>query len=106
MSHHSEHQKMKPVLDLARKLDIATNPHPAAIFEVGSGGFQPTVITETGGIFVLFNQWTFIRFDIRLLVLVIGTQDDICREIPCLPNLQGMRDFIARLAEFLWVEFR
>ena len=41
MSHHSEHQKtMKPVLDLARKLDIATNPHPAAIFEAGSGGFQ------------------------------------------------------------------
>ena len=42
MSHHSEHQKMpapvtqaqvKPVLDLARKLDIATNPHSAAIFE-------------------------------------------------------------------------
>ena len=40
MSHHSEHQKMKPVLDLARKLDIATNPDPAAIFEAGSGGFQ------------------------------------------------------------------
>ena len=40
MSHHSEHQKMKPVLDLARKLDIATNPHSAAIFEAGSGGFQ------------------------------------------------------------------
>jgi len=40
MSHHSEHQRMKPVLDLARKLDIATNPHPAAIFEAGSGGFQ------------------------------------------------------------------
>ena len=40
MSHHSEHQKMKPVLDLARKLDIATNPHRAAIFEAGSGGFQ------------------------------------------------------------------
>ena len=40
MSHHSEHQKIKPVLDLARELDIATNPHPAAIFEAGSGGFQ------------------------------------------------------------------
>lgn len=40
MSHYSEHQKMKPVLDLARELDIATNPHPAAIFEAGSGGFQ------------------------------------------------------------------
>jgi len=40
MSHFSEHQIMKPVLDLARKLDIATNPHPAAIFEAGSGGFQ------------------------------------------------------------------
>jgi hypothetical protein len=31
---------MSPVLDLARRLDIATNPHPAAIFEAGSGGFQ------------------------------------------------------------------
>jgi hypothetical protein len=31
---------MKPVLDLARQLDIATNPDPAAIFEAGSGGFQ------------------------------------------------------------------
>lgn len=40
MSHYSEHQKMEPVLALARKLDIATNPHPAAIFEAGSGGFQ------------------------------------------------------------------
>jgi len=40
MSYQSEHQRMKPVLDLARKLDIATNPHPSAIFEAGSGGFQ------------------------------------------------------------------
>jgi hypothetical protein len=40
MSYHSEHQRMKPVLDLARQLDIATNPHPSAIFEAGSGGFQ------------------------------------------------------------------
>ena len=40
MSHSSEHQHMKPVLDLAHKLDIATNPHHAAIFEAGSGGFQ------------------------------------------------------------------
>ena len=31
---------MKPVLDLARQLDIATNPHPRAIFEAGNGGFQ------------------------------------------------------------------
>ena len=40
MTMQSEHQKMKPVLDLVRKLDIATNPEPAAIFEAGSGGFQ------------------------------------------------------------------
>jgi hypothetical protein len=40
MSHFSEHKRMKPVLDLARKLDIASNPHPQAIFEAGSGGFQ------------------------------------------------------------------
>jgi hypothetical protein len=31
---------MKPVLDLTRQLDIATNPDPSAIFEAGSGGFQ------------------------------------------------------------------
>jgi len=31
---------MKPVLDLARQLDIATNPDPVAIFEAGTGGFQ------------------------------------------------------------------
>ncbi len=40
MNMQSEHQKMKPVLDLARQLDIASNPDPAAIFEAGSGGFQ------------------------------------------------------------------
>ncbi|CAG0986683.1 hypothetical protein ANAEL_02062 [Anaerolineales bacterium] len=40
MTHYSEHLKMKPALDLARKLDIATNPDPQAIFEAGSGGFQ------------------------------------------------------------------
>ena len=40
MSHYSEHQRMKPVLDLARRLDIATNPSPQAIFEAGNGGFQ------------------------------------------------------------------
>jgi hypothetical protein len=31
---------MKPVLNLARQLDIASNPDPRAIFEAGSGGFQ------------------------------------------------------------------
>jgi hypothetical protein len=40
MSHPREHRRMKPVLDAARKLDIATNPAPEAIFEAGSGGFQ------------------------------------------------------------------
>lgn len=40
MSYQTEHQRMKPVLDLASKLDIASNPHPIAIFEAGSGGFQ------------------------------------------------------------------
>lgn len=40
MSYHSEHKRMKPVLDLARQFDIATNPHPSAIFEAGSGGVQ------------------------------------------------------------------
>lgn len=36
----SEHRRMKPVLDLARKLDIATNPDPTAIFEPLSAGFH------------------------------------------------------------------
>jgi len=40
MTIQSEHYRMKPVLDLARQLDIATHPDPRAIFEAGSGGFQ------------------------------------------------------------------
>ena len=40
MTYASEHRRMRPVLDLARKLDITTNPDPEAIFETGSGGFQ------------------------------------------------------------------
>ena len=40
MSYHSEHMRFKPVLDLARQLDIATNVDRAAIFEAGSAGFQ------------------------------------------------------------------
>lgn len=40
MSYHSEHQRMQPVLDLARQLDIASNPDPRAVFEAGNGGFQ------------------------------------------------------------------
>ncbi len=30
MSYHSENNRLKPVLDLVRQLDIATNPHPQA----------------------------------------------------------------------------
>lgn len=40
MSYPSEHKRMKPVLDVARHLDIATNPEKKAIFEAGSAGFQ------------------------------------------------------------------
>ena len=40
MSYTTEHRQMKPVLDLARRLDIATNPEPGAIFEAGTAGFQ------------------------------------------------------------------
>jgi len=40
MSFHSEHQRLKPLLDLARQLDIATNPDRRAIFEAGNSGFQ------------------------------------------------------------------
>jgi hypothetical protein len=40
MSYHSEHKRMKPVLDLARQLDIASNPDPTALYEAGNAGFQ------------------------------------------------------------------
>lgn len=40
MSYSSEHRRLAPVLEMARRLDIATNPEPAAIYEAGSGGFQ------------------------------------------------------------------
>ena len=40
MSYWKQHQLMKPVLERARVLDIATNSDPLAIFEAGSGGFQ------------------------------------------------------------------
>lgn len=40
MSHHTEHIRLKPVLDLVRQLDIASNPEPNAIFEAGNAGFQ------------------------------------------------------------------
>ena len=40
MSYASEHRRLRPVLDLARRLDIATNPAPEAIFEAGTAGFQ------------------------------------------------------------------
>lgn len=40
MSYHFQHTRMKPVLDLARQMDIASNSHPDAIFEAGNGGFQ------------------------------------------------------------------
>lgn len=39
-SYSSEHRRMKPVLDLARKLDVGHNPAPEALFEAGSAGFQ------------------------------------------------------------------
>ncbi len=40
MSYYSEHQRMKPVLDLARQLDIATNPPPSAVFEADNDGIE------------------------------------------------------------------
>jgi len=40
MSYASEHLRLSPVLAMARRLDIATNPEPEAIYEAGSGGFQ------------------------------------------------------------------
>ena len=46
MTYQSEHQRLKPVLDLASQLDIATNPNPQAIFEAGNGGFQVWCIPQ------------------------------------------------------------
>ena len=40
MTYATEHNRMKPELDLARRLDIATNPEAGAIFEAGTAGFQ------------------------------------------------------------------
>lgn len=40
MSYTSEHRRLAPVLEMVRRLDIATNPEPEAIYEAGSGGFQ------------------------------------------------------------------
>ena len=39
MTYLHEHRRMRPVLNLARQLDIATNPAPEAVFEAGSAGF-------------------------------------------------------------------
>lgn len=40
MSIASEHQRLKPVLDLVKRLDILNNPDPQAIFEPGPAGFS------------------------------------------------------------------
>jgi len=39
-SFSSEHRRLQPVLEMARKLDIGANPSPEALFEAGSAGFQ------------------------------------------------------------------
>jgi len=36
----SEHRRLKPVMEAARRLDVGTNPAPDALFEAGSAGFQ------------------------------------------------------------------
>jgi len=40
MSYTSEHRRLAPVLAHARRLDIATNPAPEAIYEALSSGFN------------------------------------------------------------------
>lgn len=40
MSYVQQHQLMRPVLDVARMFDIASNPDPLAIYESGNAGFQ------------------------------------------------------------------
>ena len=39
-SYSSEHRRLKPVMEAARRLDVGTNPAPDALFEAGSAGFQ------------------------------------------------------------------
>lgn len=58
MTHHSEHMRMRPVLEKARAYAIATNPDPQAIFEAGGGGFQiwATADDHPGG-------WEGLRLD-------------------------------------------
>ncbi len=34
------HRRMAPLLEAAREFGIATNPHPAALFEAGNSGLQ------------------------------------------------------------------
>jgi hypothetical protein len=46
MSYQSEHRRLKPILDLARQFDIATNPEKEAIFEAGNAGFQVWCIPD------------------------------------------------------------
>jgi len=40
MSYQNEIERLKPVLEKARQLDVATNPAPEAIFEAGKDNFQ------------------------------------------------------------------
>jgi len=39
-SYSSEHRRLKPVMEAARRLDVGTNPAADALFEAGSAGFQ------------------------------------------------------------------
>ena len=39
-TYSSEHRRLKPVMDAARRLDVGANQAPDAIFEAGSAGFQ------------------------------------------------------------------
>ncbi len=40
MTFTTEHRRMRRLLELACRLDIASNPDPQAIFEAGTAGFQ------------------------------------------------------------------
>ena len=52
MNYESEHHRMQPVLVVLRKLDVATNPAPEALYEAGAAGFQlwctPRIIPRAG----------------------------------------------------------
>ena len=129
MSYHSEHMRMKPVLDLARRLDIATNRAPEAIFEAGSAGFQVWCtpqdhprgwddIRMTAGTFskpceyVGSVSWKWeneriVGLDIDTSAYILAEQmPDMYCELPEIPRGDRRRTIFNRDADIEWLQAR